>query len=286
MTKFVSDAWLALANLPTPAWALIGSLIGSTISIIGVISTNRAHERRLRTQLVADSEQNRLDRLLTLRREVYLAAASEAVKGGGFLGKLSGFDLAQLQKADGLTNLNGELAKMQLIAEPETALLIGQLANAWAEAYSRLFTFIIPLLTVKHDLKQAEVERDEAEVQLSSARSQLREASTGGAMEDRVFAVLEHSVDGAELRLKDALQQIVSLSAEIPKAQLEFMPKLAEEMRIISAATLPVISAVRSELGINSILTAHMIAQWENGWQKEKQLRALMVEAIKKVDES
>jgi len=74
----LADLFTFVEQIPATFW---GVVIGAFFSLGGVVLTNRAHDRRLRVQLEHDREVKNRDREMSLRKDVYLAAA-EAVSAG------------------------------------------------------------------------------------------------------------------------------------------------------------------------------------------------------------
>ena len=79
-------AWLqhlgtVLAAVPATIWAAI-------IAVSGVLISNRHSRKRLQIQLNHEAEQRDRDRLMTLRKDVFLKAADGISQGSAALGGL------------------------------------------------------------------------------------------------------------------------------------------------------------------------------------------------------
>ena len=72
------ELWALIEKIPASFW---GVVVGAFFSLGGVALTNRATDRRQRKQLAHDREVKDRDRELSLRKDVYLAAA-EAISAG------------------------------------------------------------------------------------------------------------------------------------------------------------------------------------------------------------
>ena len=65
-----------LANLVVPVWSVVAALLGTGGVLIGVALTAWNSRQQLRIQLAQQSEENRIARVMALRREVYMEASA------------------------------------------------------------------------------------------------------------------------------------------------------------------------------------------------------------------
>jgi len=72
MRDFLHFFTQLLNGIPATFW---GVVIGSLFTLTGVYLTNRASDRRLRSQLQNDRELKNREREMTFRKETYAAAA-------------------------------------------------------------------------------------------------------------------------------------------------------------------------------------------------------------------
>jgi len=110
-----------LKSIPDVIWS---GLIASMLTLGGVLISNGSNTNRLKLQLQHDANEKTKERTATLRREVYLRAAEELVKANAHLATLPQLDLSKTNLGDGLQGFFSATARLQLIAEPKTALLV------------------------------------------------------------------------------------------------------------------------------------------------------------------
>src|ERR1051325_8996126 len=126
-----------LASVPPPViWSTVSGLIGAVIALIGALGgvalSNVSHSKRLRIQLQHDAAENAKERKAQLRRDVYLVAVEEIAKVTSHLGSLAQVDVTTTNPADALKGFQGATAKLVLVAEPKTALLVSDLASKYS----------------------------------------------------------------------------------------------------------------------------------------------------------
>jgi hypothetical protein len=72
----VKDTAEFLADLVVPVWSVVAALLGTGGVLIGVALTAWNSRQQLRIQLAQQSEENRIARVMALRRDVYMEASA------------------------------------------------------------------------------------------------------------------------------------------------------------------------------------------------------------------
>ena len=119
-----------LRSIPDVIWS---GVVASIITLTGVFISNSSNTRRLRLQLHHDAVERQKERVNALRRDVYLKAAEEISRANSYLASLTQLDVTKSNVADGLKEFFAISAKLQLVAEPKTALLVNDLTAAYGE---------------------------------------------------------------------------------------------------------------------------------------------------------
>ena len=84
------------------------------------------------------------------------SAAEEIVKVSAYLASLPQIDLAKTNSGEGLTGFGVAMAKLQLIAEPETVGLISELSSKYGELYFKLLVKVQPIYSLQTDIDIAD----------------------------------------------------------------------------------------------------------------------------------
>lgn len=138
-----------LRSIPDVVWS---GVIASTVTLTGVVVLDRSNTARLKIQLQHDAQENAKEHTATLRREVYLSAAEELTRANSYLAGLSQTDLSKTNAADGLKDFFAAAAKLQLVAEPKTAMLVNQLVASYGELALQLMVRLLPLQKARSDI--------------------------------------------------------------------------------------------------------------------------------------
>jgi hypothetical protein len=138
-----------LRSVPDVIWS---GLIASVLALGGVLIIDGRNTKRLKLQLEHDANEKAKERTATLRREVYLPAMEELVNANAHLASLPQLDLSKVNAADGLREFFGASAKLQLVAEPKTAVLANELTALYGELVLKLVAKSVPLQMARTDI--------------------------------------------------------------------------------------------------------------------------------------
>jgi hypothetical protein len=243
----------AAAQVPAVIWsAVVASVVGSGLTLSGVLLSNRGNTQRLTTQLAHDSDERAAERKAVLRREVYLKAVEELVKANRHMMNLPKLDPADTDLSEGLDELFAVTAKLQLIANPKTARLIEELSAR----YSELVLTLLPKVQPIHDLqrsigmqtelmKGAQAEAD----RVLAAMAQLNESSDPDPTR---FAMLDRSMERIQARVSNCAKERDALWAERNALHQRYIRAVLHEMKRIAQVQIPVMAALREELGVEN----------------------------------
>lgn len=253
-----------IASVPDVVWAAV---LASLLTLSGVIASNRSNSYRLKLQLEHESTEKAKDRKATLRREVYLYASEEMVKVTAYLASLPQMDLTKINAGEGLTNFGAAVAKLQLIAEPETVRLITELYGKLGQLFFRLLIQAEPIHSLKSDIDIADgfYKRHDSEVQrILSAMTQYNESASTNI---EVFQGLDRSFKfHSEQRQKYAEDRNIAWEKVHP-LQREFLKTYATELKATSELQVHTMVAMRGELDVGgdiAMFTTLMNKQWES----------------------
>jgi hypothetical protein len=121
---------LLLQSIPNVVWS---GLSAALLTLAGVLISNWSNTNRLKIQLNHDAQQKAIERIIGLRREVYLEVMEELTRANTHLASLPQLDFTKVNPADGFQGFLSTAAKLQLVAEPKTALLVNDLVADFGE---------------------------------------------------------------------------------------------------------------------------------------------------------
>src|SRR6266704_7145489 len=153
----VTALWALIEKIPATIWGVVA---GSFFTLIGVALTNRANDRRLREQLAHDRRIKDRDRELSLRKDVYLAAAEAVSAGFMAVGRFANLDISNEAVTADYIEKSPSIAKVHVIAREDTAKAVATFTGELAAVYLRLFAKRITLVAKKQQLALLKVQMD------------------------------------------------------------------------------------------------------------------------------
>jgi hypothetical protein len=262
-----------LGAVPAAVWPTIA---GALIALAGVILSNASHNKRLRLQIANDSAEKSKERIATLRREVYLKAAEEMVKAGSFLAGLPQADLAKVNAGEGLQAFFGIAAKLQLVAEPKTALLVNELSAAYGELLMHALSRLMPVQDAKSDIEVQDDLYKRSQGEVSRVLSEMAKFNESAKTDEMVFSALQRAFDWHSQTSNRHAQLRSESWDRFNACQRDFSRQLFLDLRNLGDLQVRVMVEIRRDLGLTSELEAYR-AQMNAQWQKmEGQLNAVL----------
>lgn len=263
-------------SIPDVIWS---GVLASVLTLSGVLISNWSNTNRLRMQLQHDATEKAKERTAALRREVYLQAAEELTKANSHLASLPQSDLSKTNAADGLQGFFAAAAKLQLVAEPKTALLVNQLVATYGELLLRLLARLIPLQKARTDISINDGLYDKAQAAVTRVLSNIAKFNEAAQVNGAVFAALQRAFDGYQAQAALYAEARSAAWDEFNRLNAEFCRQLLTDMRLMGEQQIPVLIEIRRDLGLTAELGAfreQMDAQWNRmAAQIDAMLRAL-----------
>lgn len=142
-----------LASIPGVIWS---GVVGAALALCGVLVSNRGNTARLRIQLDHDAREKGKERTAALRRDVYQRVVEELVKANVHLAGLPSLDPTKVNIGEGLQGFFSTAARLQLVAEPKTALLMNTLVSEYGELLIDLMAELMPVHAAQSDIQIAD----------------------------------------------------------------------------------------------------------------------------------
>ncbi len=265
-----------LSSIPNVIWS---GIIASAITLSGVLISNRSNTNRLRIQLQHDAAEKSKERTAILRREVYLLMAEELTKANSLLVSLPQSDLTKTNAADGLQGFFAAAAKLQLVAEPKTALLVNEIVASYSELLLRLLVRMIPLQKARTDISINDNLYNEAQAQVTRVLAEMVKFNEADQADIVVFNALQRSFDEYQDQAKKYATERSASWDEFNRNNIEFCKQLLIDMRGIGEQQIPILIEIRHDLGLTAEIDAfrqQMEVQWKRMMaQFDELLRAL-----------
>lgn len=152
-----------IERIPATIWSAV---IASLLAFGGVLLSNWISLRALTVRIRHEAEEAERKRKSDIRKEVYLSAAEELVKANIALNSIVGQPQSKDGTEDGLLGLNVAAAKLQMLMEQESALLVGNLLAAYGKLYIETLSKLGPIRSLRDSIefKSKWLERIQAEI--------------------------------------------------------------------------------------------------------------------------
>jgi len=265
------------SSIPDVVWS---GLIASGLTLSGVLLSNWSNTNRLILQLQHDANEKAKERTAALRREVYLRAAEELTKANSYLASLPQVDLTKTNAAEGLQEFFAAAAKLQLVAEPKTALLVNQLVAAYAELLLRLLARLMPLQEVRTNIAVGDHHYNKAQAEITRLLSEMFKYNETAQKNDAVFHALNASLEFHQGQAKKFADECCADRARHNKLHIEFSKSLFAEMKVMGEQQISVLIEIRRDLGLTSELNAFR-EQMQEQWKRINAQMDLLIDALK-----
>ena len=239
----------AIKEIPNVVWS---GVIAAFISLGGVWASNKANNERLKLQLEHDAQQKNKERIHSLRSEVYLRVVEYIETTNIHLSSLSTRDLTKSDMSAELQVISGAMAKLKLVAEPETSKIATELGVAFGAVFLRLLSFLSPLQKEKVDIEINNELYDEAHNEAKALRQEIDRINQGGMIDYLRLQAIQSAFD---FKCKQA-DQYAGARGEASKNYVVELKKfnhlLMVEMRSLTEVQLRLMIAARGDLGLTS----------------------------------
>lgn len=232
-------------TVPATLW---GFVIGSFLTVLGVILTNAANTKRLRLQHEHEWKLENKERDLNLRRDIYMAAMEAIATSVATIGRFSNLNIPSDELELTLTNASPAFSRVSIVGQEAT---IRAVAN-----FSRELTGTFLRLSAKREKlswlmkRTAVVEQKIAQVlqEQEHTQDQLDACHIAELQDERAQAALEKTLALQQQRLDTLRAEEAELMLETFPGQMNLVRDSIVESAAIERLLVPLISLIRAEL--------------------------------------
>jgi len=238
-----------LASIPDVIWSAI---IASIITLSGVIFVNWDNTKRLRIQLNHDASEREKERKAELRRDVYLVAAEEMTKAIGYLGSLPQQDPEHLGFEEKLQPFFSSAAKIQVVSNPETSILVSKLLAAYNELLMKLLVKVSPIHSLRSDINIRTIHYDKEQAEISRVLAAMTEYNESTTKEPGRFEALNRTFKFHQEQSEKIASERSHFWDLSHKLTREYIRYYIKEMKQVIEFQIDVMVAIRSELDLKT----------------------------------
>jgi hypothetical protein len=227
---------------------LLGIVLGSLLTIVGVILTNASNTKRLRLQHEHERALESKERDASLRRETYLAAIEAISAGMVAVGRFGEINITQEELMQSYTERSPSIAKVSIVGNDDTIKAVANFNRELVGTFLRLASDRQNLnvaweryASMGEKIKLATREQDRL-------LSLMDEYNALGIDDESQWKVLQGKYEAEKKKIERlAAEQDGQMSQLIP-AQLSLIQKSLRETAALDQLLTPVISRMRAEL--------------------------------------
>ena len=240
-----------VSTIPDIVWS---GLLASGLTLSGVLISNWSNGKRLEAQLRHDATEKVVARKAALRQEVCLLVIEELAAANRFLGALPQADLSRTDAMAGISGFFAAAAKLQLVAEPATALQVSKLVGEYGELFSRLLTKVVPAQLTRHQITAASKLHDQSQSEVQRLLSEVAKYVQTAQTDEAVFHALTASLKFHQAQTTRFAAERTDAWARFNVLQLQFLKDLLAELRAVSDLQVSTVVEIRRDLGLVSDL--------------------------------
>lgn len=239
------DLYSLIANIPATFW---GVVTGSFFSIIGVSLSNRASDKRLRFQFDHERTQKTKDREMTLRKDVFLAAAEAIQAGTNSISRFSNLDIAHEAVTKDYVDKSPVISRVHVIAKTDTVIAMANFTGQLNVVYLKLFARRHALLAEKTKIQLLDSQMVIFGKERDRILEMIKQFSFDGLVNDQRWAALQGSFQFEQNRVSEAISQRNEIVSSLFPMQLEFTRECVAESARMTDLIIPLLAEVRKEL--------------------------------------
>jgi hypothetical protein len=240
-----------LTTIPGVIWS---GVVGAGLALCGVLISNRSNTSRLRIQLEHDAKEKGKERTATLRRDIYQRTAEELVKANVHLASLPNLDPAKVNIGEGLQGFFSAAARLQLVAEPKTALLVNQLVGEYGELFLDLMADLSPAHSARTDIQIADAHYEKAQGEVTRILGEMVKQNESGKPDAAVFSALQAQFDFQQAQSAKFAAMRDDGWSRFNSASVAFQRSVIARLVVIAPKQIPVLIELRRDLGLDGDL--------------------------------
>jgi hypothetical protein len=239
-----------LLGLPVVWSGIIAAGIALLGTAVGAFATNWGATKRLKLQLDHDTEQKAKERLLALRRELYLKAVDANVRGLAYFGTLPQADFTKPDADLPIRNLLAVGAQLQLVVNQGTVQMVSDVISAYGALQIKLIMKVMPMHNLRTDINLMNAQYDNAQAEIKRVLALMTQLNESGQRDPERFERLNRSFEFARQVSQEAADARVESWDQSNALQRQYMADLVPEMRRLSELQTRLLVELRRELDV------------------------------------
>ena len=243
LTDFVT----LIEKIPGTFW---GVIIGSFFTLLGIVLTNRAHDRRLQAQLAHERDLNNQEREMTLRKDIYLTAAEAVYAGLIAISRFPNFDIPIDKLTDSYIDKAPSIAKTNIVAKETTVNALSNFSVELNATFMRLFWKRMQLASHKQQFDLLKMQADITLKDHGQTLELVKQYNLAGQNDPHRFNLLQQSLTFEQERFRQITQDADTLARTFDTKQLQYVEECTSEVIRLGRLLTPLLFSIRKELDL------------------------------------
>lgn len=240
-----------LLGLPTTMWQGIvtacATLLGAAVGIIG---TNLGNSNRLQRQLDHDTSEKAKERLLALRRELYLKAVDANARGLAYFGSLPQADFTKPDADVPIRNLLAISSQLLLVVNQGTAQFVSDVMSEYGELQLKLVAKVMPMHSVRSNIEIQNTLHENAQLEIKRILTLMTQYNESGQRDAAQFERLNRSFQSARDVSQEVAKKRSSLWDQMNALHRQYIKDLAPETKRLAQIQMHLLVELRRELDV------------------------------------
>ncbi len=231
--------------IPATFWGIV---VGSLITMLGVVLTNVGNTRRLRIQHEHERELESREQDLNLRRSVYLDAMEAISAGMVAVGRFGEMTTPYPELMKSYSDKAPAMAKVPIVGREETIEAVANFSQGLTAAFLRLSSRREQLNALWHQHAAVEEKLETVSQARDRVDALIEEQRMGETPDETQLRSLQRIYETKQPRLEELHTQQAEIEGRLYPAQMALVRNGVEETAALDRLITPVISAMRAEL--------------------------------------
>jgi hypothetical protein len=264
-----------LASIPSAVWS---GIIGAVLALCGVLVSNRSNNNRLVHQLQHDAAEKAKERTSNLRCEVYLRTVEELVKSNSQLAGITNVDPTKANMGDAFQGLFSTAARLQLVADSKTALLVNRLVAEYGEFLMDALVLARPAHVARSDINIADSHYAVAQAEVTRLLGEMAKMNESGKPEPAVFAAVQRSFDFQLAQSSTFAEDRNAAWMRFNAANVTYQRAVIAKIRDLGPRQVPVMIELRRDLGLSTQIEELEAQMRENTMRMDSRFNAFLAQ--------
>lgn len=234
-----------LSKVPDVIWAAI---IASILTFLGVLLTNKGNQKSLSMQLEHDKDKFVYEQEVSLKKEVFLEAASTFSQSLSAITKLANLGISMETINNELASHSPSAAKLYVTAKQETVKNAIEFSSELSATYLKLIKERAGLDDSKNAISIYQGYIDNSASEQQRILMIMKELNLHGVGDEKKWDYLNKSHKSETDNIDVNQKKIDDLNKSISPKHIEFSRKCISESARLTMLVTPLITSIRAEL--------------------------------------